>query len=1373
MTKIKLLLAIILLIFLSNFESFAAFCITPTHTSGIVPQVSAQTTAVYTVGNAPLFTFTAEAGATYNFRTCGLSGFNTYLRIYNSSETMIFAVGGNCGTTLQQTDMIWACPASGSYSLLLTGTTPCNPLASNAQLSYWRSGMIVPNSGSNSYTGCTGVLNDSGGATNYYVNSSNGYTVLYPSFGNLVSVSGTCQTESGVDFLRIYNGVGLTGTLLWQGSGYTTVPTIVSSTGPLTIRFTSDNSASAPGFTLNLNCVPCTIAAPTSVSASSSQICPGQSPGLSAISSGGLINWYTTPSGGISLGSSASGSTFNVNPLITTTYYAEAANSAGCVSTSRIPITVNVNSVPAAPTNVVALPSNICVGQSTNLSAVSSGNSIQWYTTPTGGSILGTSASSAAFSVSPTITTTYYAESVNSLGCSSATRVSVTVFVNSIPPSPTNVIAANSSICPGYGASLNGISPGDSIHWYTASSGGTSLGSSASGFYFMVTPLITTTYYAEAVNTSGCASAIRIPITVNVYSAPAAPTSISVSSSTICSGQSTDLSAISSGNTIGWYVYPSGGIALGTSATGSSFSVSPSITTTYYAEAINSFGCASTARIPITITVNPVPSVNAGPDVSICTTNSTTLNGTVSSGLTSLNSVLSAINANQATLTSSIPTPYGFVMDGAGGVNSNYILDGGNDMYDWGNEISTNLGQFINYSDNTVVSNAAFGTGGQYFTRVIGAQGYSTTTPTIFYWAADLYGVSSVSITGNNGADNLGYQDMYTFAVSANGITYTCFLKIVYGAGMDPSINQLFMIPQPNNASQSMGFSTDDGSHMISGLTGFTRMYYMLYAGNIGALISLADATTIAQTFANIIPSNETYAWSSIPTGFTSNVQNPTVAPSTTTTYTLSTTVNGCTNSDSVIVQVNSPNATLTTASSTACNGTQVNLGGNVTASGAWSLNLSNGQTISGTGNSSWSTTVAPISTTTYSISSLTDSTSCPSTLNGTTTVTLPTIGSELGNNNESATCLVNQNGWIHFYHSSGRLLASINSLGQNLGDVTVTSYVDTLNQIVPACDNLNNSFYSTTVLQRHWVITPTNQPALPVQVRLPFKQSEVSTLESIANFNPNPFDDVILMSDLKLSKYSGPNNVDNDALNNCSQNGGNSSTTIYAQNYGGLTSSYSNVNNAEYSDFTIPNFSEFWLHGSVDNSPLPITLVEFTDECIENKGVLISWVTATESNTEHFELEKSTDGINWNTIATLNAAVNSTSINNYSYLDEHVQEKTVNYYRLLQVDLNGEKQEYGPIGSECNKLLESIDIYPNPTDDLVNVFLSDSYDLSETSIRLLDMNGRELDLSNTSLEMNGSKITLSLAHFELGCYFIECKDAKNALLNTVKIVRK
>lgn len=87
--------------------------------------------------------------------------------------------------------------------------------------------------------------------------------------------------------------------------------------------------------------------------------------------------------------------------------------------------------------------------------------------------------------------------------------------------------------------------------------------------------------------------------------APANPTSVTATYSTICNGSNTQLTANGAVGTVYWYTGSCGGTLV---TTGNPVTVSPSSNTTYYARNYNnsqfSAGCAS-----ITITVNPQPTV--------------------------------------------------------------------------------------------------------------------------------------------------------------------------------------------------------------------------------------------------------------------------------------------------------------------------------------------------------------------------------------------------------------------------------------------------------------------------------------------------------------------------------------------------------------------------------------------------------------------------------------------------------------------------------------------------------------------------------------------------------------------------------------------
>ena len=110
---------------------------------------------------------------------------------------------------------------------------------------------------------CGAVIYDNGGLTGNYADNTNAYLVLYPDQpGSFVQVYGTLVAESSTwDYLIFYDGVGTANEILktnqTSSSQTYTIPTITSSTGPLTIYFRSDNSNNYQGYEIFTTCVNC------------------------------------------------------------------------------------------------------------------------------------------------------------------------------------------------------------------------------------------------------------------------------------------------------------------------------------------------------------------------------------------------------------------------------------------------------------------------------------------------------------------------------------------------------------------------------------------------------------------------------------------------------------------------------------------------------------------------------------------------------------------------------------------------------------------------------------------------------------------------------------------------------------------------------------------------------------------------------------------------------------------------------------------------------------------------------------------------------------------------------------------------------------
>ncbi|MBN2681523.1 MAG: hypothetical protein JXR58_03385 [Bacteroidales bacterium] len=109
---------------------------------------------------------------------------------------------------------------------------------------------------------------------------------------------------------------------------------------------------------------------------------------------------------------------------------------------------------------------------------------------------------------------------------------------------------------------------------------------------------------------------------------------------------------------------------------------------------------------------------------------------------------------------------------------------------------------------------------------------------------------------------------------------------------------------------------------------------------------------------------------------------------------------------------------------------------------------------------------------------------------------------------------------------------------------------------------------------------------------------------------------------------------------------------------------------NGTYEIEDVVDFSKFILYTG-PAIPLPVELLSFTAEP-QTSDVLLNWTTSSEINNDYFTLEKSYDGVIFQTITVVDGAGFSNSILNYEYLDENAfSESGLIYYRLKQTDFN------------------------------------------------------------------------------------------------------
>jgi hypothetical protein len=172
----------------------------------------------------------------------------------------------------------------------------------------------------------------------------------------------------------------------------------------------------------------------------------------------------------------------------------------------------------------------------------------------------------------------------------------------------------------------------------------------------------------------------------------------------------------------------------------------------------------------------------------------------------------------------------------------------------------------------------------------------------------------------------------------------------------------------------------------------------------------------------------------------------------------------------------------------------------------------------------------------------------------------------------------------------------------------------------------------------------------------------------------------------------------------------------------------------------------------------LPVTLTSFTTEC-DNGIPLLQWTTASEQNSDYFQIERSRDGIEWTSVSKIQAMGNSNSNKDYQFIDMTAGGHFEEYYRLKQVDFDGQFEYFSPKSIKClnNKSNFDVDIFPNPTKDVFYIGARSEFE-GNLNLNIKDQSGR---------------VILNKEIYIKGGYFLEeinLSNCSNGMYNVILI---
>ena len=202
--------------------------------------------------------------------------------------------------------------------------------------------------------------------------------------------------------------------------------------------------------------------------------------------------------------------------------------------------------------------------------------------------------------------------------------------------------------------------------------------------------------------------------------------------------------------------------------------------------------------------------------------------------------------------------------------------------------------------------------------------------------------------------------------------------------------------------------------------------------------------------------------------------------------------------------------------------------------------------------------------------------------------------------------------------------------------------------------------------------------------------------------------------------------------------------------------------------EFATVNFGVQTTFGShTGTNPLPIQLISFTAEC-NNSAALVQWATASENNNNYFTVEKTQDGTNYQTVATVKGNGTTNATHYYSVTDYEPFTGT-SYYRLSQTDIDGHVTYFNQTDFHACQDVKNILAYSNGSDNItvrINSAINDVY-----AIEIINSVGQTILNLNQAVSVGLNQFDFPVATTS-GVYFIRVSSPSKTYTNKVLLIR-
>ena len=165
-----------------------------------------------------------------------------------------------------------------------------------------------------------------------------------------------------------------------------------------------------------------------------------------------------------------------------------------------------------------------------------------------------------------------------------------------------------------------------------------------------------------------------------------------------------------------------------------------------------------------------------------------------------------------------------------------------------------------------------------------------------------------------------------------------------------------------------------------------------------------------------------------------------------------------------------------------------------------------------------------------------------------------------------------------------------------------------------------------------------------------------------------------------------------------------------------------------------------------------------------------LSWATASEYNCAFYEIESSNNGLDWTTIVSITGNGTTTELSTYSSTVDGGANKLGKYYRIKQVDLDGQWEYFPILSSRCNTSNSAYSVYPNPAKEQFTLEIESEQNKTINYV-LFDSTGKII-FSDKHLIYSGiTQVQLNISDAPAGIYRLQINTMEDTNTKTIQVL--